>query len=129
MDSDESDRTPENEEGLSAAVLRVAEPLLKECKTWKQARAVISLTMAGWNRSLLPEDDKPGVRKEVIDRFVPKATDTDAIGAAAQIMDIVAERRQRLFPKFHRIISNYDVEVRGDSLALSVTSAPLPDDG
>jgi hypothetical protein len=97
--------------------------LLKKCKTWEQARAVISLTIAGWNRSLVSEDDEPGVRKELIDRFVPKATDTDAIGAATQIMDIVAERRRQLFPGLRRTISDYDVRVVDGSLTLTVRSA------
>jgi hypothetical protein len=47
--------TPEGEAKMSAVVLQLAEPLLKQHgKTPQQAAAIIMLTIAAWNKSMFP---------------------------------------------------------------------------
>jgi hypothetical protein len=41
-------------------------------------------------------------------------------------MDIIADRRQKLFPDLRKIIVDYEVEIGGGRLTLHVTSAPIP---
>ncbi|MGO9608469.1 MAG: hypothetical protein ACLPT4_02405 [Verrucomicrobiia bacterium] len=65
--------------------------------------------------------------EELIDIFVPKDGSAEAVGVAVEVMDIIAERRQRLFPDLHKIIVDYEVEIGGGQLTLNVTSAPIPD--
>ena len=49
--------TPEGEARMSAVILQVAEPLLKQHgKTPQRAEAIIMLTIAGWNKSMFPPD-------------------------------------------------------------------------
>jgi hypothetical protein len=113
---------------MSAVILEVAEPLLKQCrKTPERAKAVIMLVVAGWKKALFPPDKQPVVEKEIIDRFVPGDRSAEAIGVAVDIMDAAAERRERLFPDLRKIIVDYEVDFFGDRLTLNVSSAPVPD--
>ena len=120
--------TPEGEARMSAVILEVAEPLLKQCgKTPERAKAVIMLVVAGWTKALFLPDKQPVVEKEIIDRFVPGDRSAEAIGVAVDIMDAAAERREKLFPDLRKIIVDYEVDFFGDRLTLNVSSAPVPD--
>ena len=120
--------TPEGEAKMSAVVLEVAEPLLKQHgKTPERAEAVIMLVVAGWNNAMLPPGKQPAIEKEIIDRLVPEDGSAEAVGVAAHIMDTAAERREKLFPDLRKIIVDYEVEIAGGRLTLNVTSAPIPD--
>ncbi len=120
--------TPEGEARMSAVILEVAEPLLRKyAQTPERVKTVIMLTVVGWNKSLFPPDKRPVVEKEVIDRLVPEDGSGESIGVAVQIMDMAADRREKLFPDLRKVIVDFDVEISGDSLNLNVTSAPVPD--
>ena len=85
--------TPEGEARMSAVILEVAEPLLKQYgKTPERAKAVIMLVVAGWNKALLPSDKQPTLEKKIIDLLVPEDGSAEAIGVAVHIMDTAAER-------------------------------------
>ncbi len=119
--------TPEGEARMSAVILKVAEPLLKQHgKTPEQAKAVIMLVVAGWNKALLPPDNQPALEKETIDLLVPEDGSAEAIGVAVHIMDTAADRREKLFPDLRKIIVDYEVDISGGSLTLNATSAPVP---
>jgi hypothetical protein len=120
--------TPEGEARMSAVILEVAEPLLKQHgKTPERAKAVIMLVVAGWNKALFPPDKQPVVEKEIVDHLVPEDGSAEAIGVAVDIMDTAADRREKLFPDLRKIIVDYEVEITGGRLTLNVTSAPIPD--
>jgi hypothetical protein len=42
-------------------------------------------------------------------------------------MDIVVERREKLFPDLRKIIVDYELDISGGRLTLNATSAPIPD--
>ncbi len=63
----------------------------------------------------------------MIDAFVPKDGSAEAVAAAMEIMDMMAERREKLFPDIRKIIVDYEVEIGGGRLTLNVSSAPIPD--
>jgi len=120
--------TPEGESKMSAVIVQLAEPLLKEHgKTAERAETIIALTVVGWNKSMFPPDKQRIIGKELIDFFVPKDGSAEAIGVAVQIMDIVAEQREKLFPDLRRIIVDYELDISGGSLTLNVSSASVPD--
>ena len=122
--------TPESEAKMSAVILQLAEPLMKQHgMTAERAEAILMLTIAGWNKSMFPPDKQPLVEHDLINAFVPKDGSAEAVGVAAEVMDIVAERRQKLFPDLRKIIVDYDVEIGGGRLTLHVSSAPIPDLG
>ena len=122
--------TPEGEAKMSAVIVQLAEPLLKQHATnAKRAETIISLTVAAWNKSMFPPDKQPIIEKELIDCFVPKDGSAEDIGIVTHIMDIVAERREELFPDLRKVIVDYEVDISGGHLNLNVTSAPVPDIG
>jgi len=122
--------TPEGEAKMSAVITQLAEPLLKQHGTnAKRAKAIISLTIAAWNKSMLSPDKQPIIEKELIDCFIPKDGNAEDVGIVTHIMDSVADRREELFPDLRKIIVDYEVDISGGQLNLNVTSAPVPDVG
>ncbi len=122
--------TPDDESKMSAVVLQLAEPLLKQHgNTPQRAEALIMLTIAAWNRSMFPPDKQPLIERDLIDSFVPRDGNAEDVGVAVQIMDLVSERRQKLFPDLRKIIVDYELEISGGRLTLNVSSAPTPDLG
>ena len=122
--------TPEGEAKMSAVILQLAEPMMKQHGTTaERAEALLMLTIAGWNKSMFPPDKQPLVENDLINAFVPKDGSAEAVGVAVEVMDIIAERRQKLFPDLRKIIVDYEVEIGGGRLTLNVSSAPIPDLG
>ncbi len=120
--------TPESEAKMSAVILQLAEPLIKQHgKTAERAEAIIMLTIAGWNKSIFPTEKQPIVEKDLIDCFVPKDGSAEAVGVAIEVMDLIAEQREKLFPDLRKIILDYELDIGGGRLKLNVTSAPIPD--
>ena len=120
--------TPEGEAKMSAVILQLAEPLMKQHGTnAARAEGLLMLTIAGWNKSMFPPDKQPLIEKDLIDAFVPKDGSAEDVGVAVQVMDIIAERRQKLFPDLRKIIVDYELDISGESLTLNVTSASVPD--
>ncbi len=122
--------TPEGEAKMSAVILQLAEPLIKQHgKTAERAEAIIMLTIAGWNKSMFPTEKQPIIEKDLIDCFVPKDGSAEAVGVAIEVMDLIAEQREKLFPDLRKIILDYEAEIGGGRLTLNVTSAPIPNLG
>lgn len=122
--------TPEGEAKMSAVILQLAEPLMKQHGTTaERAESLLMLTIAGWNKSMFPPDKQPLIENDLINAFVPKDGSAEAVGVAVEVMDIVAEQRQKLFPDLRKIIVDYDVEIVGGRLTLNVSSAPIPNLG
>ena len=122
--------TPEGDARMSAVLLELAEPLLKQHgKTAERAQGIIMLTIAAWNKSMFPIDKQPLVEKDLIDAFVPKDGSAEAVGVAIELMDLIDDRRQKLFPDIRKIIMDHEVEISGGRLTLHVSSAPIPERG
>ena len=120
--------TPEGEAKMSAVILQLADSLIKQHgKTAERAEAIIMLTIAGWNKSMFPAEKQPIIEKDLIDCFVPKDGSAEAVGLAVEVMDFVAEQREKLFPDLRKIILDYEAEFGDGRLKLDVTSAPIPD--
>ncbi len=120
--------TPEGEAKMSAVILQLAEPLIKQHgKTAERAEAIIMLTIAGWNKSMFPSDKQPIIEKDLIDCFVPKDGSAEAVGVAVDVIDFIVEQREKLFPDLRKIILDYEAEFGDGRLKLDVTSAPIPD--
>ncbi len=122
--------TPEGEARMSAVIMELAEPMMKQHgRTPQRAESIVMLTIAGWNKSMFPPEKQPLIEKDLIDAFVPKDGSAEAVAVAMEVMDMMAERREKLFPDIHKIIVDYEVEIGGGRLTLNVTSAPVPDLG
>lgn len=122
--------TPEGEARMSAVILQLAEPLLKQHgKTPQRAEAIIMLTVAAWNKSMFPPDKQPLIEKDLIDSFVPKGGNAEDVGVAVEMMDMIVERREKLFPDLRKIVVDYKCTISGGRLTLEVSSAPIPELG
>jgi len=120
--------TPEGEAKMSAVILEVAEPLLKQyAKTPERAKTVIMLVVFGWNKSLFPPDKQAVVEKEILDQLVPKDGSGETMGMAVHIMDTAAERREVMFPDLRKVIVDHEVEIAGSNLTLNVSTAAVPE--
>src|SRR4051794_38465690 len=96
--------TPPGEPKISAVILQLVEPLLKQHgKTPERAKAIISLAVAGWNKSMFPVEHQPAIETDLINCFVPKDGSAEAVGVAVEVMDFVADRRAKLFPDLRKI--------------------------
>jgi hypothetical protein len=119
--------TPEGQAKMSAVIMQLAEPLIRQhAETVERAKAIISLTIAAWNKSMFPPEKQPLAEKELIDHFVPKDGPAEVVGLLVHIMETVADRQKELFPDLRKAIVDYKIEVSGDTLNLNVSSAPLP---
>jgi len=115
---------------MSEVILDLADPLLDgDVSNPKEVDFIVQLTIAAWNKSMFPPDKQPLIEKDLVDAFVPQDGSAEAVGVAVEVMDIIAERRQKLFPDLRKIIVDYEVEIGGGRLTLHVTSAPIPDLG
>jgi hypothetical protein len=122
--------TPEGEAKMSAVILQLAEPLMKQHGTTaERAEVILTLTIAGWKKSMFPRDRQPLVEKDLIDAFVPKDGSAEAIGLMDDVMDTISQRRQKLFPDFRKVVVDSKVAIGGGRPTLDVTSAPTPDLG
>ncbi|MHB8974926.1 MAG: hypothetical protein ACYC4N_31240 [Pirellulaceae bacterium] len=122
--------TPEGEHKMSAVILQLAEPLLeRHGDTPEQAQSIIMVTIAGWNKSMFPPDKQPLIEKDLIDAFVPKDGMAADMGTATDLLDVIVERRKKLFPDVRKIIVDYKMVIGDGGLTLNVTSAPIPDIG
>ena len=120
--------TPEGEAKMSAVILEVAEPLIKQyAETPERAKTVIMLVVFGWNKSLFPPDKQTVVEKEILDQLVPEDGSGEAIGMVVHIMDTAAERRETMFPDLRKVIVDHEVEIVDGSLTLNVTSTAAPE--
>jgi len=111
----------------SAVILTLAEPLLKKHGTNAERKeAIIALTIAAWNKAMLPEGKQGPVEKEIINKLVPSDGSAENVAVIIEIMDIVEERRRELFPNLRMLVANYDFQVSESGMTLNVSSAPLP---
>ena len=119
--------TPEGDAKMSAVILQLADPLIKQHgKTAARAEAILALAVAGWNKSMFPPEEQPHIEKDLISAFVPKGGMAEDIGVALHIMDLIADRREELFPEIRKIIVDYEVVIANHRLTLGITSATLP---
>ena len=65
------------------------------------------------------------MEKEIIDTLVPPDGDAELVGAIIQAMEIVDDRRKRLFPNLRRFVVNYDLQVSEGKVALNILSESM----
>ena len=120
--------TPPGQPKMSAVILELVQPLLEQHgKSAEKVEALISLAVAGWNKSLLPADLQPAIETELINGFVPRDGSAEAVGVAIDLMDHVADRRAKLYPNLRKLIVDYEVIIANGQLTLNVLSAPIPE--
>ena len=114
---------------MSEVILELADPLLDgDVSNAKEVDFIVQLTIIAWNKAMFSADRQDALEREVIDTLVPPDGDAELVGAVIQALDMVEERRQKLFPNLRRVVVNYDLQVSEGRVALNIVSAPISAD-
>ena len=111
---------------MSEAILDLADPLLDgDVSNAKEVDFIVQLAIATWNKAMFPVDRQAAMEKEIIDTLVPPDGDAELVGAIIQAMEIVEDRRKKLFPNLRRFVVNYDLQVSEGKVALNILSESM----
>ena len=111
---------------MSAVILKLAEPLLKKYgDDDKRIETIIFLTIAEWNRLLLPEDSQENFQDEIFDTLSPPGDDAATVGSLLYISDLISERKNKYFPDLKKLIIDRELFVSNGNITLNIASAPI----
>jgi hypothetical protein len=97
---------------MSAVILKLAKSLLKKYgDDDKRIETIISLTIAEWNRLMLPEGEREKYQDEMIDKLSPPDDGAATVGSLLYISDLIAERKKKYFPNLKKVIVNQELIV------------------
>ncbi len=111
---------------MSEVILELADPLLDgDITNPKDVDFIVPLTIAAWNKGMFSEEQQAAMENEIIDTLVPPDGDAEQVGTIIQALDIVDERRKRLFPYLRRFVLDYDLQVYEGRVALNILSKSM----
>jgi len=111
---------------MSEVILDLVDPLLDgDVSNPKEVDFIIQLTIAAWNKSMSPVERQAAMEKEIIDTLVPPDGDAEQVGTILQALEIVEDRRKKLFPNLRRFVLDYDLRVSEGRVALNVVSQSM----
>ncbi|MBC8872235.1 MAG: hypothetical protein H8E44_22615 [Planctomycetes bacterium] len=114
---------------MSGIILELADPLLDgDVSNPKEVDFIVQLTIAAWNKSMFSAERQAAMEKEIIDTLVPSDGDAQQVGTIIQALDIVDDRRKKLFPNLRRFVADYDLQVSEGRVALNVLSESMSAD-
>ena len=114
---------------MSEVILELADPLLDgDVSNAKEVDFIVQLTIAAWNKAMFSFDRQAAMEKEIIDTLVPPDGDAEHVGTIIQALDIVEERRKKLFPNLRRFVVDYDLQVSEGRVALNILSESMSAD-
>ena len=114
---------------MSEVILDLVDPLLDgDVSNPKEVDFIIQLTIAAWNKSMSPVERQAAMEKEIIDTLVPPDGDAEQVGTILQALEIVEDRRKKLFPNLRRFVLDYDLRVSEGRVALNVVSQSMSED-
>ncbi len=111
---------------MSEVIIKLAEPLLKKYgDDDKRIETIVSLTIAEWNRLMLPEDEREKFQDVMVDTLSPSDDDAAMVGSLLYISDLIAERKKKYFPNLKKVIVNQELFVSNGNITLNIASAPI----
>ena len=114
---------------MSEVILDLADPLLDgDVSNAKEVDFIVQLTIVAWNKAMASADRQDAMEKEIIDTLVPPEGAAEEVGTIIQALDIVEERRKKLFPNLRRFVVDYDLQVSEGRVALNVLSESISAD-
>jgi hypothetical protein len=113
---------------MSAVILKLAEPLLKQFDdNDKRTKSIIALAIFEWNRLMLPKSEREKFQDEMFATLSPPGDDPDMVGSLLHISDLIAERKKKYFPDLKKWIVDYELILSGGDIALNISSALMKD--
>jgi hypothetical protein len=114
---------------MSEVILDLADPLLDgDVSNAKEVDFIVQLTIASWNKAMFSADRQPALEKDIIDTLVPPDGDAELVGAIVEAMEIIEDRRKKLFPHLRRYVLDYDLQVSDGRVALNIVSQAMSDE-
>ncbi len=111
---------------MSEVIIKLAEPLLKKYgDDDKRIETIVSLTIAEWNRLMLPEDEREKFQDVMVDTLAPPDDEAAMVGSLLYISDLIAERKKKYFPNLRKVILNQELIVSDGNITLNIASAPI----
>ena len=118
-----------DEPKMSAVILDLAEPLLKKYgDNPKRSQSIIALTIAAWNKAVLPAAMQEDFQKSVVGAVAPPGKMAEGIEVVTYITNLIAERRRKYYPDLQKYIVNFDFDESEGEFRLNVASALIPTD-
>jgi hypothetical protein len=115
---------------MSEVILELADPLLDgDVSNPKEVDFIVQLTIAAWNKAMFSSDRQAAMEKDIIDTLVPPDGDAEEVGTIIQALEIVEERRKKLFPNLRRYVVDYDLQVSEGRVALNIVSESMSAEG
>ena len=111
---------------MSEVILDLADPIIDgDVSNPKEVDFIVRLTIAAWNKAMLPADKQDAREKEIIDALVPPDGIAEQVGTVIQALDIVEQQRKKLVPNLRRLVLDYDLRVSEGQVALNVLSEAM----
>jgi hypothetical protein len=111
---------------ISEAILNLSEPLRNQYTDSHRTRVIISMTVMAWNISLFPKDEQVNAQQALIDAL-PEKFGAEDISVFLENIDILIERKNKDYPHIRKYIHKYQLSFSGDTITLTVGSAPIPE--
>ncbi len=108
-------------EKMSDVLEEFVQPLEDPADTEESYMKLLTLGMLAWNAALQPEDQRQAFIDRMIAVALPGAPQRDR-ATVRQVVDMLIQRKQQLFPNNRRVIISFSLTDRGDDFHLSVVS-------
>ncbi|MCK5515996.1 MAG: SEC-C domain-containing protein [Desulfobulbaceae bacterium] len=110
---------------ISAAILQMIEPLIKRYPGRKRITILIDLAVMAWNASLTTEENREDMESIVV-KHMPKKMGAVDIAAILERIDLLVDKKIKLFPDINYWIVNHDLKFdSAERLTLDINSTFL----
>lgn len=122
-------QTLHNEPGLlkmSEALEKLVASYVHEARTEQEYDALIGLGAMAWNMTMMPPETRKNAIKDAIAMF---GQDPENIQFLSERLNVLMQRKEKLFPDEDRVIVSYAIEDLGNQWHLKVMSKVVPKKG
>ena len=116
--------TPPGELKISEAVLGLSEPLRTRFKEPNRIEPIIFFTVMAWNISLFKGEKRTELQEQMIEKL-PAALGGEDVGMFLDSLEMLIERKEKMFPDVQEYILDYKVSFSETSFSLNVTAVPI----
>ena len=110
---------------MSEIVVEYAAPLLDAAQNAEDQKKAISMAIAMWNISLLPEAEQLESLKKIESLFSTSAKVDDLSKERQKIISYLINRKKHLFQDINRFVQDYEVVDTPEGFHLNIASISL----
>ena len=108
---------------MSVALEKLVVPFVHEARTEQEYDALIGLGAMAWNMTVMPPETRKNAVKDAIAMF---GQDPENIQFLSERLNVLMQRKEKLFPDEDRAIVSYAIEDLGNQWHLKVVSRLVP---